>query len=629
MEHRAEPRFLVSSPIRVIVPGNPAQILNCDLIDVSATGMRFISSEKVPADEIVAVEVDSRLVLAEIRYCQPRGDKFVAGVRRLHEIAKGAELTDSGACATEMIGDLRRHISAGGERDSKTLAMKALEEIVGRGEVSSNGPTAAKVEVLTREPVQAPEPARAKTPEIAIPNVREPEEVRHQPIKAIPVEAIPIDAIPTDAAAIDVADVPVTPVPAAQGPSEIELHQPVPVYEMPLEAVEIDSARQQPVGTLTDEVLDGDVTDESELVVPVATGSPVIEHQEPVAAIPTNESPVEEPVAAIPAYESRVEEPAAAISIKESPVEQPVAAISIKESPVEQPVASIPINESRVEEPVAAIPITPIKESPVEDPFERLRAEVLGYEHPSVPVPAAPVANEPVEIKLPEPVVAEQPVLEPVAKAPVKVLIPAKPSNTEPIPVSTEAAAESVDPLNTARHAVHSSGNVSDSSARSSRSLRIPLGIAAGLVLAAAIAFNVVQRRTQAKSPDPAVAVDASKIAPAPVAAASTVPPAPIPATSPTPAQKPGVHHAQLKMVQASWVSLVVDGGKQSQTVFHKGDIHEFDFKEKAFLWIGNAPGVEVTLDDAPVGPLKGNVRLLLLTPHGVKFPNTPPSSVQ
>jgi hypothetical protein len=209
------------------------------------------------------------------------------------------------------------------------------------------------------------------------------------------------------------------------------------------------------------------------------------------------------------------------------------------------------------------------------------------------------------------------------------VLIPAKPSITEPIPVSTEAAAEAVDPLNTARHAVHSSGNVPDSSARSSRSLRIPLGIAAGLILAAAIAFNVVQRRTQAKSPDPAVAVDASKIAPAPVAAAPTVPPAPIPATSPTPAQKPGVHHAQLKMVQASWVSLVVDGGKQSQTVFHKGDIHEFDFKEKAFLWIGNAPGVEVTLDDAPVGPLKGNVRLLLLTPHGVKFPNTPPSSVQ
>ena len=88
MEYRAEPRFPVRSPIRVIVPGDPARILSCDLIDVSATGMRFITAERVTPDEIVAVEVDSRLVLVEIRYCQPRGDKFVAGVKRLQEIPK-------------------------------------------------------------------------------------------------------------------------------------------------------------------------------------------------------------------------------------------------------------------------------------------------------------------------------------------------------------------------------------------------------------------------------------------------------------------------------------------------------------------------------------------------------------
>ena len=156
MERRIESRFPVRSTIRVIVPGTPARVLSCELIDVSGTGLRFLATQSLGLEEIVAVEVDHQLILAEIRYCQPRSDKFVVGVRRLHEIAKSAELTDSAACVTEMIWDLHRHISARGERDS-TLAMKALEKIVEKGEVQEG------VALLPTEmPAVAP-PARVPT----------------------------------------------------------------------------------------------------------------------------------------------------------------------------------------------------------------------------------------------------------------------------------------------------------------------------------------------------------------------------------------------------------------------------------------------------------------------------------
>src|SRR5215467_8236757 len=127
---RIEPRFPVTSPIRVIIPGTPARVIKGNLLDVSATGMKFVTDENLPTEEILGIEVDHRLILAEIRHCEPRGDRFASGVRRLHEIDKSAELSDSASCVTEMVRDLHRHIAAPDERDPAHLAMKALEKIV-------------------------------------------------------------------------------------------------------------------------------------------------------------------------------------------------------------------------------------------------------------------------------------------------------------------------------------------------------------------------------------------------------------------------------------------------------------------------------------------------------------------
>jgi hypothetical protein len=156
-ERRREPRFPVTSSIRVIVPGHPARTLDSRLIDISATGLRFLSNEKMPSEGLLGIEVDSRLILAEIRSCETRGDKYVLGVKRLHEIAKDSQLGDAEGVVAEMLSDFRRHITDGGKADTAALALKAMEQIVERSESGSGAPIEKAAEV-SPEPVSVPAP---------------------------------------------------------------------------------------------------------------------------------------------------------------------------------------------------------------------------------------------------------------------------------------------------------------------------------------------------------------------------------------------------------------------------------------------------------------------------------------
>jgi hypothetical protein len=139
-EKRGEPRFPVTSPIRVVLPGDGGHTIDSTLIDISGTGMRFLAPESLEAENVVGIEVDSRLILAEVRYCQPRGTRFVVGARRLHEIAKDAQLSDAPAVVSEMLGHLRRHLAAANAADSQSIAVEALEKIVERREHPLNTP---------------------------------------------------------------------------------------------------------------------------------------------------------------------------------------------------------------------------------------------------------------------------------------------------------------------------------------------------------------------------------------------------------------------------------------------------------------------------------------------------------
>ena len=483
MERRIESRFPVRSTIRVIVPGTPARVLSCELIDVSGTGLRFLATQSLGLEEIVAVEVDHQLILAEIRYCQPRSDKFVVGVRRLHEIAKSAELTDSAACVTEMIWDLHRHISAKGERDS-TLAMKALEKIVEKGEVQESV-----------ESYQAPLPMAVS------------------------------------------GDAPAAPVPS-QNENIIDVEPEVPPV---LEAVAMEPVAQ-PLNAAEAQTEDRLEVFESEFV---------------------DVEPALEPV--------NIAEPLPVDRLEA--IRSDVAAVEPEAPPALEPVAE-PVN---------------IAEPPTVDLLEAIRSDAAD------PEPEAP------------------PVAEPVA---------------QPVNITKPPTQDLLEAIRSAEMDAHVLAAASSGSKKPSRSWKVPLALAAALVLAAVLAVTLIERRTEAKAPAPAVPAETKTAsAPAatvtPTAPAAAAPEAP-PATSASAVK--GAHHVRITMLAGSWISIAADG-KLYQRTLQAGDIHEFEFSEKAILRLGNAPGVQITFDDTQLAPLRSSVRTLQLGPEGVLL--NPPSSDQ
>jgi hypothetical protein len=88
MERRREPRFQVRSPLRVSVLRDPDRELECVLTDISGAGMRFVATEGLLEGDIVVAETGEHLILAEVRNSQPRGDKHVIGILRLHAVLK-------------------------------------------------------------------------------------------------------------------------------------------------------------------------------------------------------------------------------------------------------------------------------------------------------------------------------------------------------------------------------------------------------------------------------------------------------------------------------------------------------------------------------------------------------------
>ena len=90
MDGRREPRFQIYAPAKLTLLDSPERELECLLLDISATGLKFVIDESLPADEVVTLEVEDHLVLADVRYSQPRGEKFVIGAERIHAVDKAA-----------------------------------------------------------------------------------------------------------------------------------------------------------------------------------------------------------------------------------------------------------------------------------------------------------------------------------------------------------------------------------------------------------------------------------------------------------------------------------------------------------------------------------------------------------
>jgi Domain of unknown function (DUF4115) len=88
MDVRGEPRFSIYGTVKVTLLSRPEHVLDCVLLDISATGLKLISPENVATDEIILVEAEDHLALADARHSQPRGDKFTIGCERIHLLNK-------------------------------------------------------------------------------------------------------------------------------------------------------------------------------------------------------------------------------------------------------------------------------------------------------------------------------------------------------------------------------------------------------------------------------------------------------------------------------------------------------------------------------------------------------------
>ena len=95
LDKRREERFPVHSRgknavslAKLIVVDRPELEVECQIADVSKSGMRLVGAENLPAGALIVVELDTLLVLAEVRYSYPRGDRFVAGLQKRNTVVK-------------------------------------------------------------------------------------------------------------------------------------------------------------------------------------------------------------------------------------------------------------------------------------------------------------------------------------------------------------------------------------------------------------------------------------------------------------------------------------------------------------------------------------------------------------
>lgn len=88
MNRRLETRFQVYAPAKVALLDDPDQESEGQVLDVSGAGLRLVADRELPEDQIIIIETDQHLILADVRSCLPRGSRFGIGAERIHSAAK-------------------------------------------------------------------------------------------------------------------------------------------------------------------------------------------------------------------------------------------------------------------------------------------------------------------------------------------------------------------------------------------------------------------------------------------------------------------------------------------------------------------------------------------------------------
>src|ERR1700740_2608211 len=88
MDRRKEPRFQVYAQAKVSPLDEPDLETDGQVIDISGLGMRLVADQEFQEDDIIVVDTDQHLILADVRNCMARGARFGIGAERIHSSSK-------------------------------------------------------------------------------------------------------------------------------------------------------------------------------------------------------------------------------------------------------------------------------------------------------------------------------------------------------------------------------------------------------------------------------------------------------------------------------------------------------------------------------------------------------------
>ncbi|HTC36507.1 MAG TPA: RodZ domain-containing protein [Bryobacteraceae bacterium] len=88
MDRRKEPRFQVYAQAKISPVEEPDLESDGQVIDISGLGMRLVADLEFREDDIIVVETEQHLILADVRNCMARGARFGVGAERIHSSSK-------------------------------------------------------------------------------------------------------------------------------------------------------------------------------------------------------------------------------------------------------------------------------------------------------------------------------------------------------------------------------------------------------------------------------------------------------------------------------------------------------------------------------------------------------------
>jgi RodZ C-terminal domain len=88
MDRRREARFQVYAAAKVAPLDEPDRETEGQVVDISGFGLRLITTVEFHEDDIIVIETDQHLILADVRNCEMRGNRFGVGAERIHSAVK-------------------------------------------------------------------------------------------------------------------------------------------------------------------------------------------------------------------------------------------------------------------------------------------------------------------------------------------------------------------------------------------------------------------------------------------------------------------------------------------------------------------------------------------------------------